>query len=112
MRNLAYRYFKKLGLLSILFVLATSVQAGMVGNEEILHQDERAQLAGMLERDDVQQQLTDLGVDPVAARARVDQMTVEEVARLNGRIAEVPAGAGGIGAVELLLIIIIIILIV
>jgi hypothetical protein len=104
-------FLKKLGLLSMLLMLVTPVQAGMVSTEEILHQQDRTQLARMLERDDVQQQLIELGVDPVSARARVGQMTEEEVAELNGRLAELPAGAG-IGTVEILLIIIIILLVI
>jgi hypothetical protein len=107
-------FLKRLGLLisllSMLLIPLASVQAGMVTTDEILQQRDRAQLVKMLERDDVQQQLIELGVDPVSARARVNQMTEEEVAELNGRLAELPAGAG-IGVVEILLIIIILILI-
>ncbi len=99
-----------ISLLGTLLLPVTSVQAGMVSTEEILHRQDRAQLARMLERDDVQQQLIAMGVDPASARVRVDQMTAEEVAQLNGRLAELPAGAG-IGMVELLLIIIILILV-
>lgn len=107
-------YLKRLGLLisllSMLLIPLTPVQAGLVTTDEILQQRDRVQLVKMLERDDVQKQLTELGVDPVSARARVNQMTEEEVAELNGRLAELPAGAG-IGVVEILLIIIILILI-
>jgi hypothetical protein len=113
--NITMSFLKKLGLLigllSMLLMLVTPVQAGMVGTEEILHQQDRTQLARMLERDDVQQQLIELGVDPVSARARINQMTEEEVAQLNGRLAELPAG-GNIGTVEILLIIIIILLVI
>jgi len=111
-KNLIMPFFKKLCLLSMLFMPAIPAQAGMVGNDEILHQHERAQLAGLLQQENVQQQLIELGVDPDAARARVDSMTEEEIAQLNGRLAELPAGAAGLGTVEILLIIIIIILLV
>jgi len=104
---------KKVGLVvsfvGMLCLPMLTAQAGMVGTEQMLYQGGRTQLADMLERDDVKQQLIELGVDPVAAKARIDQMTDAEVAQLNGRIAELPAGAG-IGNVELLLIIIILIL--
>ena len=100
-----------IGLFGMLLISITSVQAGMVGNDIILDQRERSRLVDLLEREDVQQQLVELGVDPVSARERVKQMTDEEVAQLNGRITELPAG-GGIGVVELLLIIIIIILLI
>jgi uncharacterized protein YpuA (DUF1002 family) len=113
--NVTLSFLKKLGLLaglmSMLLILVTPVQAGMVSTEDILLLQDRAQLARMLERDDVQQQLTELGVDPDSARARVNQMTEAEVAQLNGRLAELPAG-GNIGTVEILLIIIIILLVI
>jgi len=113
--NITVSFLKKLGLqiglLSMLLILVTPAHAGMVSTEEILQQQDRAQLVRMLERDDVQQQLIELGVDPDSAHARVNQMTQEEVAQLNGRIAELPAG-GNIGTVEILLIIIIILLVI
>lgn len=108
-------WFRKSGLLitllGMLLTSMTAAQAGMVSTHEVLHQRDRAELMHMLEREDVQRQLTDLGVDPGSARARVDQMTDEEIAQLNGRITELPVGAG-ISTVTLLLIIIIIILLV
>lgn len=99
-----------IGLSGLLLMPLTPAVAGMVSTGEVLHQLDRAQLAQMLERNDVQQQLIELGVDPVSARARVDHMTDGEVAQLNGRIAELPVGAG-VSTTNLLLIIIILILI-
>ena len=103
--------FLLIGLSSILLLLMTSVQAGMVWNDGILEQREKARFAEMLEREDVQRQLIESGVDPAAARARVNHMTNEEAALLSEQIGTLPAGAA-LGAVELLLIIIIIILLV
>jgi hypothetical protein len=107
-------FLKKLGLLMslawLLLMPLAPVTAGMVTTDDILRQRDRTQLTELLERDDVQQQLIQLGVDPLSAKARVNQMTDEEIAQLNGRIAELPAGAG-ITTTHLLLIIIIIILI-
>jgi hypothetical protein len=99
-----------LGLLTILLMHMATVQAAMIGNSDVLSNSERTQLVNLLERKDVQQQLIEHGVDPEASLARVDQMTDEQVAQLNGHIDELTAGAG-VSTVGLLLIIILIILI-
>jgi len=98
-----------LSVLGILLLSITSAQAAMVSTSEVLLQIERAQVVNMLEREDVQQQLIELGVDPESSLMRVEQMTTEELAQLNGHLSELPAGAG-IGTTDLLLIIILIIL--
>jgi hypothetical protein len=113
-RSAAMIFSKKWGLLMslvwlLLMPLATAT-AGMVGTDDILRQRDRVQLTELLERGEVKQQLIQMGIDPLTAKARVSQMTDEEVAQLNGRIAELPAGAG-VSTTHLLLIIIIIILI-
>jgi uncharacterized protein YpuA (DUF1002 family) len=99
-----------MSLVWLLLMPLAPATAGMVSTDNILRQRDRIQLTELLERDDVQQQLIQLGVDPFSAKARIKQMTDEEVAQLNGRIAELPAGAG-ISTTHLLLIIIILILI-
>ncbi len=108
------KVLKKVGLwlsiMGILLMAMGSAQAAMVSNSEIVQQLDRTQIVNMLEREDIQKQLTEMGVDPVAALARVDQMTGQELAQLNGHINELKAGAG-VSTVELLLIIILVILI-
>lgn len=99
-----------LSILGFLFMQMGSAQAAMVGTSEIVRQLDRTQIVGVLERTDVQQQLTAMGVDPVAALARVNQMTDQELAQLNGHLSELNAGAG-VSTVQLLLIIILVILI-
>jgi hypothetical protein len=107
-------FSKKRGLLISLLCLMlmplAPAMAGMVNTDNILRQRDKTQLTELLERNDVQQQLIKLGVDPLSAKVRVNQMTDEELAQLNGRIAELPAGAG-ISITHILLIIIILILI-
>lgn len=97
--------------LSVLFTLLVQMplQAAMVETPEMLLQSERTELTTLLERDEVQQQLIGFGVDPEAALARVNQMTHEEIAALNGKIAELPAGAG-VSTLELVLIILLLVL--
>ena len=99
-----------LGILTILLIQMGSAQAAMVSNSEIVTQLDRTRVVNMLEREDVQQQLTTMGVDPVAALTRVDHMTGQEIAQLNGRLSKLDAGAG-VSTIELLLIIILVIII-
>ncbi|MDH5354150.1 MAG: PA2779 family protein [Gammaproteobacteria bacterium] len=97
--------------LSLLFTLMMQMpaQAAMVQTPEMLLQSERAELISLLEQEQVQQQLMELGVDQKAARERVGQMTHEEIAALNGKINELPAGAG-ISTLDLVLIILLLVL--
>ena len=98
-------------LLGTLIICLSSAHAELVGTDELLKPADRTKIVQTLERKDVQQQLTALGVDPATALARVDLMTDAEVSQINGRLAELPAGAG-VSTVELLLIVIIVLLLV
>lgn len=89
MHRSAGRRFLPLILLS---VLVTPVHAGMIGMDQLLEQGARERLVTELEKEDVQQQLVELGVDPVEAKQRVQNMTDTEVARLNQQVASMPAG--------------------
>jgi cob(I)alamin adenosyltransferase len=98
-------------LTALLSMPLASVEAAMVSTDEAIRQQGKSRLIEVLARDDVQQKLMELGVDPSSAKARVNQMTDEEIAELNGQIEMLPAGAG-LSTTHLLLIIIIIILLV
>jgi hypothetical protein len=87
-----------------------TAQAAIVGTTDVLTDTKRAQLVRELEREDIQQQLIEMGVDPESAAKRIGNMTDEELTQLDGQLSALPAGAG-FSNVELLLIIIIIILI-
>lgn len=89
----------------------TSVHAGMVDTSELLLHSERSQWVDMLEREDVQQKLMEMGIDHELSVSRVNQMTNEEIAQLNDHFSELPVGAG-LTTVELLLIIILIIVLI
>ncbi len=101
------RFGLMLAALSLLGIQIAPVQAAMVGNPELLAQGQqqfdRAQLVNLVEREDVQQQLITLGVDPEAAKARVAAMTEAEIAQLNQSLADMPAG--GVSVLGVLLII-------
>lgn len=88
----------------LLFASATApAQAALVGSGEVLSQAraevERQQLVEAIERDEVSTRLEAMGVDPADARARVERMTDAEVAMLQQRIDEMPAGGDALGVV-------------
>lgn len=98
-----------LSLLSMM-ILMSSAHAELVTIDKAFHSSKQNQTVQATEREDVQQQLIKLGVDPDSAKERVNLMTDAEVSEINGRLDELPAGAG-VSTVDLLLIIIIILLI-
>ncbi|MBA4151839.1 MAG: hypothetical protein C0509_04695 [Acinetobacter sp.] len=64
------------------------------------HTAQRAELVTWLDREDVRQQMTALGVSPTQAMARVASLSDAEVSRLAGEIETSPvAGNGVVGAV-------------
>ncbi len=110
------RILRKFGVmvvsLSMLGLQLAPAQAAMIGTEQLVQQEQsrvdRAQLLSMLERADIRAQLMELGVDPQDAQDRVAGLTDAQVAELNDRLAELPAGAG----FETVLIVLLIIFIV
>ncbi|MEW6691955.1 MAG: DUF6627 family protein [Pseudomonadota bacterium] len=86
--------------------------AAMVDSPAVLQQAQqtmdRAGLAALLDRQDMQDQLVAMGVDPAAAKARVAAMTDEEVRQLNQGIQEMPAGGDVLGFVLAVFIILVI----
>ncbi|OOG24122.1 hypothetical protein B1C78_09350 [Thioalkalivibrio denitrificans] len=96
----------------LLFALVTSpLHASMVGTGEILaaeqaHAD-RAQLLKTLSREDMRRQMERMGVTPELAEERVARMTDEEVAAINERLGELPAGAGTLEVVAIIFLVLV-----
>lgn len=111
------RLLKKTGTLllatSLLGASIAPAQAAMVGTAQVIAAEQgalnRAQLASMLEREDLQVQLTAMGVDVRQAKARVANLTDAEVARLNQQIGQLPAGADSVLGFVLAIIVILMI---
>lgn len=109
--------FKKTGALvlaaSMLGVSIAPAQAAMVGTAQVIAAEQgslnRAQLASILEREDMQRQLTAMGVDVQQAKDRVAGLTDAEVARINQQLGELPAGGNGVLGFFLALIVILIV---
>lgn len=110
------RLLKKTGTLllatSLLGASIAPAQAAMVGTAQVIAAEQgalnRAQLASMLEREDLQLQLAAMGVDVQQAKARVASLTDAEVARINQQIEKLPAGADALGVVLTIIVIFII----
>jgi len=96
--------------LILLSVFAMPVQAGMISTDQMLQQSGRERLITELQKQEVQQQLVDMGVDPKEALNRVENLTDTEIAELNQKIDALPAGGRGSNLVIVLLIIIVLLL--
>lgn len=82
--------------------------AGMLATDQAAApsaQPDRAAVLAFLERGEVARELQSLGIDPVAAKARVGAMSDSEVRSLAGALQSAPAGGISGGAVLLLILI-------
>ena len=91
-------------------------QAEMVTTDKVIEQynstEDRTLVMDFMLREDVQQQLTLLGVDPEEAARRVASLSDEEIQGIAGRLEEMPAGEGAVGIIVGAVVIIFIILLV
>lgn len=104
-------------LASILIMLISMVQIPMV-QAAIITTDEAIQvqqndinreyILSMLQKDELQQHLSDYGLDAQLAAERVSHMSDAEIALLNERLNEMPAGEGVVGTIVLIFIVFII----
>ncbi len=96
----------------LLTMTALPATAAMVGTDRVLGnatlEADRAELISMIEREDVREQLSAMGVDPDAAQERVARMTDTEVAQLKDRVGELPAGQDAVGVILVLFIVFVI----
>ena len=90
--------------------------AEMVTTDAVIQQynstEDRTLVMDFMLREDVQQQLTLLGVDPEEAARRVASLSDEEIQGIAGRLEEMPAGEGSVGIIVGAVVIIFIILLV
>jgi hypothetical protein len=95
------------GLFSLFLVNTAS--AGVVTSAEVLLQEQhnytQQQIIAMLDTEAVQQQLISYGVSPEQAKARVANLTHQELVQLNKEMNEMPAGAGIVGTAVTVLVV-------
>ena len=77
---------------------ASLISTQQIANEQI-KTNPREQINATLERPEVQAQLESYGISKEDAKRRVASLTDEEVAALNNKIDDLPAGAGVVGAI-------------
>jgi hypothetical protein len=108
---------RKAGIYVLIFqlVIATFPQtalAGLIQTPDAIAAEERSvsrqQLNEALARDDVQQQLLQLGIEPGAARQRIAALTDAEIARLQNRLDTLPAGAGVLEVIGVVFVVLLI----
>jgi len=84
-------------------VCLSPVYATMISTDRVLNtgqtSPERARLIAFLEREDVQRHLVSWGLDTEMAKARVNNLTDEEVSRVVHRMDQLPAGGDGLGVI-------------
>jgi hypothetical protein len=111
-----FRHFRKsLSLISLVLfsgLFISPINAALVDNDTLvkqaLHDLEVRQVVTMLEKTEIQKQLVSLGVDPIAAKERVNQLNDDELSALIENIDELPAG-GDIGGTILVIFIVFVI---
>ena len=97
-----------ISLLLLFFIQIAPLQAAIVGNGSLMTEITRADLIESLDKTGVQNQLISWGVDPQAAKFRIQQMNDDELTRLQQNFQQLPAGAGGLETVALIFIVLLI----
>jgi len=95
--------------LSLMMLPLFNAQAAMVANAQVIdriqQQADRDAVLQLLQRSEARDYLISMGVQPRDIEQRVNMMTREELAQLNSRLAELPAGGDILGLLLLLFII-------
>ena len=89
-----------------------TAHAGIVGTDAAIAMSERAEavarINSVLMREDVRGQLEALGVSPADAMERVDALTTAELAELETRLDDLPAGGSVLGVLGVMLVVLIV----
>lgn len=110
--NLIHRTLVLLLSFTLVLLPVANAQAALVANGQLIQQfqqvDDKDALLQTINRSDVQEQLSDMGVSTADIENRINQMTGEEIAQLNQQINELPAGGDIVGIIVLLFIVFVI----
>jgi parvulin-like peptidyl-prolyl isomerase len=91
---------------------STSSVAGVVGTGDILTEQradvDRQSLMTMLERQDVKDTLSTMGVDKSEVENRIQSLTPSELADFNDQLADSPVGQDVVGIIVLFLLVFIV----
>jgi len=109
------KFISRILMLSMLClsIWTPAAQATLISSEQVLDsqaaQHSRERVREFFDRADVQAQLQARGISADSAKARVDMMTDNEIASINGQLDNLPAGGTDILGFFLLLFIILLI---
>ncbi len=112
---------KTIALFMALVMAATSLpinfaQAAMVGTDQAIEQaaaaDNRARVMDFMAREDVRQQMIQLGIDPDEAASRATSLSDAEIQQIAGNLDQLPAGQSAIGAVVGAILIVLLVLLI
>ena len=110
-------YARQISLFMILVMglattLSTTAVAGVVGTGDVLTEQraevDRQSLMSMLERQDVKEALSTMGVDQSELESRIQSLTPSELADFNQQLAEAPVGQDVVGIIVLFLLVFIV----
>lgn len=91
---------------------STTAVASVVGTGEVLTEQraevDRQSLMSMLERQDVKEALSTMGVDQSELENRIQSLTPSELADFNDQLAEAPVGQDVVGIIVLFLLVFIV----
>ena len=111
-KHLRYVSFFMAMMMALGSVWSSTATAGMVGTGEMIGQQQvqldRQELISMLDRQDVQAKLADLGVSQDQVKERIQNLTPAELADFERQLAEAPAGQDVVGIIVLFLLVFII----
>jgi len=111
-KHLRYVSFFMAMMMALGSVWSTTATAGMVGTGEMIGQQQveldRQELINMLDRQEVQDTLADLGVSQDQVKERIQNLTPAELADFDRQLAEAPAGQDVVGIIVLFLLVFII----
>ena len=113
---LSFIHLKRLVALFLCSVLvglpAVPLQAAMLSTEQVIAKQSGSSnsdtLRATLAREDVHQQLVELGVDPQRAEQRIAKLSDSQIALLNQRLEELPAGGDALGLIVLIFLVFVI----
>ena len=110
-------YLRQISLFMVLAMglvttVSTTAVAGVVGTGEVLMEQradvDRQSLTTMLERQEVQEALSLMGVDRAEVENRIQSLTPSELADFNQQLGEAPVGEGVVGIIVLFLLVFIV----
>lgn len=95
-----------------LSIVAPAAQAGVVTTGEYLQQveveDKRAEILTRLQREDVRDQLSEMGVDSATVEQRVAALSDAEVLQMASEMEAMPAGGDAAGTLFTLLLVLLV----